>query len=367
MPPQIMEVFKKILRILLIGCCLINGMALSLSVYASKINPYDFWLPALLKLFFPIWFMINIGIALVLFFAMSKRWLIIPLFFVLISILAIAKIISFSTPKTANPNSKTFRMMTYNVMGFDWYVRKKTSFKVLHNIRDAKPDIVVMQEYMMARGDKYKIRDSLENLYGYKYHYEYTTSLVSAHYYFGLAVFSKVPLVHFTPIYFENTDNNGAFYFDAKIGKDSIRFFNVHFESFGLQKSEYSLPGNNDEYVKKINIYKTSFKKLRAGFRRKSVQLQNVMDAMKKSPHKIILCGDFNDTPLSFVYGELTKTLDDTYSKTAFGTGSTFAGKLPFLRIDFILANPALHPIKSTVIKVKASDHYPLVCDFAYE
>ncbi|MBL4655878.1 MAG: hypothetical protein JKY33_08665 [Bacteroidia bacterium] len=77
------------------------------------------------------------------------------------------------------------------------------------------------------------------------------------------------------------------------------------------------------------------------------------------------MCGDFNDTPSSYAYEQISKHLTDNFDKGNFGLGATYAGELP-IRIDYILNSKSITATKQQIIKEKFSDHYPLVCSFEY-
>ncbi|MDD5346625.1 MAG: endonuclease/exonuclease/phosphatase family protein [Proteiniphilum sp.] len=74
----------------------------------------------------------------------------------------------------------------------------------------------------------------------------------------------------------------------------------------------------------------------------------------------IIICGDFNDTPISYAYSRMKRGLKDAYISTAFGPGITYHQDLFLFRIDYILHNEGLKAFRTKVDRVPYSDHYPL-------
>ena len=85
-----------------------------------------------------------------------------------------------------------------------------------------------------------------------------------------------------------------------------------------------------------------------------------IMDKIEESPHPIILAGDFNDTPSSFVYNKISSFLEDTFVEKGNGFGRTYAGELPLLRIDFILKSQEFKTLNYQRHKVFFSDHFPV-------
>jgi endonuclease/exonuclease/phosphatase family metal-dependent hydrolase len=78
------------------------------------------------------------------------------------------------------------------------------------------------------------------------------------------------------------------------------------------------------------------------------------------------VCGDFNDTPNSYVYRILSDRLQDSFKEKGLGIGTTFAGSIPLLRIDYILADMQFKINECKVIHNKWSDHYPVVTEMQY-
>ena len=80
---------------------------------------------------------------------------------------------------------------------------------------------------------------------------------------------------------------------------------------------------------------------------------------MKNCPYPIIICGDFNDTPLSFSYHTLANELIDSFEKAGRGIGNSHT-KIPFLRIDYILHDSFFKTVKYNKHREALSDHYPI-------
>jgi endonuclease/exonuclease/phosphatase (EEP) superfamily protein YafD len=82
----------------------------------------------------------------------------------------------------------------------------------------------------------------------------------------------------------------------------------------------------------------------------------------------IIICGDFNETPLSYNYRQMQKAgFTDTFTKVGRGIKPTYAGKLPLLRIDYVWANNGVTPFDFNRLRYKGSDHYPVMLDFSIQ
>ena len=77
----------------------------------------------------------------------------------------------------------------------------------------------------------------------------------------------------------------------------------------------------------------------------------------------IVLCGDINDTPISYTHHILTKHLTDCYTKTGIGLGFSHKSKGIYVRIDNILCSDDMEPFECKInTNVELSDHYPIIC-----
>ena len=82
---------------------------------------------------------------------------------------------------------------------------------------------------------------------------------------------------------------------------------------------------------------------------------------IKKSPYPTIICGDFNDTPLSYTYQRLSEKKYDAFIKSGNGIGTTFI-KIPSLRIDYILYDKEFISSKFITHQNELSDHRAISC-----
>ena len=75
----------------------------------------------------------------------------------------------------------------------------------------------------------------------------------------------------------------------------------------------------------------------------------------------LIIAGDFNDTPASYIYQQATDLLSDPYVEQGRGFGTTYHGPYPAFRIDYILHSHDLEALSYKRIPSAISDHYPIV------
>ena len=83
---------------------------------------------------------------------------------------------------------------------------------------------------------------------------------------------------------------------------------------------------------------------------------------MATSPYSLIVCGDFNDTPLSYAYHSIKGDLVDAFNLSGKGIGTSFV-KIPALRIDYILHDAAFKSTNYQKYNQILSDHYAVSCE----
>ena len=103
-------------------------------------------------------------------------------------------------------------------------------------------------------------------------------------------------------------------------------------------------------------------RKLSAAARVRSTQTDSIMQYIERNKeYPMILCGDFNDSPISYPRREISTALTDAYKASGIGPGFSFNRDGMFVRIDHIFCSKHWKPFGATVDRsIKHSDHYPI-------
>lgn len=346
-----------ILNIIFIGL-------LFLGYLSSVVNPVKIWFLAFFGLSYP--YILIFNILFIVFWLFRK-----PVFtlFSIISILIGFQFFSrtfqlnFSKEKSNNTNS--VKIISYNVRLFDlynWTKKNNTPDKVLNYIVSEEPDIFCFQEFICSttKPEKdYKVLKKYENA-NYS-HFAYTRHWKNR--YYGIVTFSKYPIINKGEIPFENTHNISIFS-DIKIGSDTIRLYNLHLQSIRFNSNNYQyLDTMNFNYDKKnIAQIEDIARRMKNAFQKRSEQVATLALHMKNSPYKIVICGDFNDTPVSYTYNELKAELVDAFVESGHGFENSFTGIFPHFRIDYIFHDNEIQSFDYRTLIVDFSDHYPISC-----
>lgn len=358
-----------VLRKLLFWINIAAAAGLLASYGAAYISPEKAWPLAFFGLTYSFWLIVNALFVLV--------WLILKVRYTLLGIAVIAVGLPIHMRQTGfrytsvetEPSPNAVRVMSYNVQLFglyNWEDNKKHRNEMFRFLRKADPDIVCFQEYFYEETNYFETTDTLVKILDAdNVHFESASSLHGTHHW-GAATFSRYPIVRRGKIKFEKTKGNICLYSDIVKGKDTLRVFNVHFESNHLETEKIDRLAEGDSTARIIAF--DMFKALRRSYRKRAKQVDLVRGEIERSPYPVIICGDFNDTPVSYTYSQIAHGLKDAFLESGTGFGFTYAGKIPFLRIDYILHDKRLRSSQFRVIKgKKLSDHYPVECLFEFE
>jgi endonuclease/exonuclease/phosphatase family metal-dependent hydrolase len=130
-----------------------------------------------------------------------------------------------------------------------------------------------------------------------------------------------------------------------------------------VKQEEYAVFTNDDgRTVEPPSTFRLLIDKLRVAYPKRAEQARKVAEHVQTSPYPVIVCGDFNDTPMSYSYNQFDKFLKDSYRQCAFGIGSTYVGKVPAGRIDYIFHSEELHSADFKIQEKSFSDHRAISC-----
>ena len=94
----------------------------------------------------------------------------------------------------------------------------------------------------------------------------------------------------------------------------------------------------------------------------RAMQADFVRQQIDNSTGDIIVCGDFNDTPASYVYNHIKGNLTDGFRDSGSGFGYTFRELIRIFRIDYIFYSGSFEGLRYDSPNLPWSDHKPVVC-----
>lgn len=375
--------FKSLSTVIMILINLLVALLFLVCSFAHYLHPTDWWFTGFLGLFFPYLFF--------LLFIFFLFWLVVKWKYSLVSALVLLACagtiqshipIRLSSAFKQDADKRSIRVMSWNIRHFIPFDEKtfkpdrsKHQSRIFHEIRTLNPDIICFQEFVSIPGADLKdpIKLLKEEL-GYHYVQFSGEDIFNTREYSGTAIFSKLPILKGGLVPFpSSTENNSehSVFADFLLGKDTVRVFSVHLQSFGFGSKEYRVI--DDVQAKRDSSMiesKLLIRKMRNTFYWHGLQSDFIAEQAALSPHPVLIAGDLNDVPGSYAYAAVRGERTDAFLEKGAGLGSTFTSSssfmlqlLPTLRIDYIFPPKGVEVIQFVRGGKKISDHAYLVAD----
>jgi endonuclease/exonuclease/phosphatase family metal-dependent hydrolase len=349
---------------------IITAVLLGIAIISKYVNPTKFWVFSFFGFTFFTFYVINLFFFL--YWSIQRKiFLILPLVMLLVGLKNVTGIIQFNLPadnKKANAEKNGVKIMSYNVRLFDlynWSENLETRAKIFNLLADESPDILCIQEFFSSDVGDFQNLDTILKVQKAKYYHVAKNITLRDVDHWGMATLSYYPIIYKGEIKLgEEGTNNMAIYTDIKIEDDTIRVYNVHLHSIQFQYKDYEFVQKFEERKNLPDMQgsKAIFKRLKGAFVKRATQAELLRDHINTSPYPVVLCGDFNDTPVSYVYAVLSGNLKDAFQQSGFGFGRTYTGIFPSFRIDYILHDKKFKSSDYNTIHKPYSDHYPITC-----
>lgn len=230
------------------------------------------------------------------------------------------------------------KVMTYNARSFIDDNGAKRLDSIVEIIRGVNPDIVCFQEMgFSALADSLLLDLKLKPM---------PQSLSRTN--LSPAIYSRYPIIK---AYRADTMKNFV-WADIALREDTIRVFSAHLHSTAIRKEDntyleehlYLEDETSEEKVKSMISRLTENNIARAE------QVDTLVNMINASPYPVIVCGDFNDTPVSYTVRRVNKELKDVFREVGRGYSHTYRGFFNMLRIDYIFCSRFFEPVTYEVI-----------------
>lgn len=322
--------------------------------YSDRLDPVEHPILANAGLAFPVFLFINFCF-LVFFLIFRKKYALVPIAGFILGYQPIRTYCPLNIRRDVPAGA--IKVLSYNVHGF---VPGKPvddgSDPILDYIIGSDADIVCLQE---ARLDG-RILNCVKGVY------EYADSVIHPAHSDCLVLLSKYPILSKEHIEYKSKGNLSAA-FKVDIGGDTVTVVNNHFETTGLSKSDRAgfkdmVKGKSDKDTIKAESKRLA-RKLGEAVRIRAPQVDAVAAYVKECRGPVILCGDFNDSPISYARRTLGNVLTDCYIASGNGPGISYHHNAFFVRIDNIMCSADWRPYRCKVDRSNGySDHYPIYC-----
>ena len=255
-----------------------------------------------------------------------------------------------NAPKSSLNNAHPIRLLSFNIDDFR-AILKDGTFK---NGIDKAPleafskqigqiDILCAQEVSFAKNLMETL--DLPNIFGVRGR--------------GNSIYTHLPILQKGELNFSKKTGNGALWADLQLPDSTVlRVYSVHLQSYKITPILADL--------KQGKIWKVFalMQQIGASVCQRQSQAEMLLKHAKNSPHPTIIAGDFNSLPQAALMDLFQNNFTDFFKEMEIGWGQTYASGLPYFRLDYILGNDAVQPIRYEKMESKISDHYPVLGEF---
>ncbi len=333
--------------------------AMTVVFIVPYVDPARLWFLPLLGLAAPAIYVA--AVVLALYWIIRWRWVLAGAMLVFV-LAGLFKISLFWKPqlgrtyKTETYGKSAVKVLSYNVRYFQDAAGEECTDAMLRLIDSLDADIVCLQEFNRRAAEASACYETLTGKY--------------EHAGFGLAegtdsrqaILSKYRVVRsgvvLTP--------ESSVWADLAVGDDTVRVYNNHLHSTSIKAADndYITSRGFIADADRERKFRSMARRLRASGVQRAAQVDSIVAAT--APHRVrrIVCGDFNDTPVSYVYRTMARGAKDAFAVCGRGYSHTYRGFFDMLRIDFIFGTPDLEALSYEVPEVGCSDHLPVLVRF---
>ncbi len=342
------------------GANIATVIILLLVGYSDRLYPADHPLLSTAGLTFPIFLLINMAF---LFFWLVFKWRMvwIPVVGYILAYVPISIYMPIN-PSQTEPEG-ALKLISYNVCCYGGNYKYEDGFgHVKDYLREERPDIVCLQEDV----DTWRRYVFLE--YGKFFAYNDTLVLSNdVQSYNALGIHTRFPIIKRERIAYSSMSNGSAAWW-LNVNGDTVIVVNNHFEGCHLTKDDRmqyrqilrgELSGDSARAGSKLLLVK-----LAEANAKRCRQIDVVCRYVQEhSRYPVIVCGDFNDTPISYSRHAMSKVLTDCFTETGRGVGLSYNQKAFSFRIDHIFCSDDIVPYNCKIdSRMDASDHNPVIC-----
>ena len=328
--------------------------------YSDRLDPASHPLLSTMGMVFPFFLLVNLAF---LFFWLVFKWRMVWISVVGFVCAYVPINIYMPLHTKQNIPEGAFKLVSYNVCSYGGNYKYDQGFEtVLKYLVEEQPDIICLQEDVDT-WRRYVFQE-------YQKHWAYNDTVVivnSPQSFNALGIHTRFPIIKRERIEYSSLANGSVAWW-LKMDDDTLVVVNNHFESCHLNDNDRAqyrqiikgeLSGDSARSESKLLLIK-----LAEANAVRSKQIKAVLHYVEGcGQYPVIVCGDFNDSPISYSRHAMAERLTDCFCETGRGVGLSYNQKAFSFRIDHIFCSQHLQPYNCKVDdEMDASDHYPILC-----
>jgi endonuclease/exonuclease/phosphatase family metal-dependent hydrolase len=350
---------------------LLTTISLLFSAWLPYLNPQQYWLSGFAGLTFLICWGVNLLFVFV-WLLWKKQYVWLPLAGIILSLNALYTSVGthvWQEQPVSIPSNKQFTIMTFNTsnMGLKDY-REDTVLQtsIYQMLQQATPDILCLQEFYTNEGPGFTNHiDSIKRALYYPYHYFTNDKSHWDYWHYGIVLFSRYPLIRSStiPCGYSTAGSGSSFLqADLLVYGDTVRVLTAQLQSYMFKGNDYEiLEGTRGSF----GAVRALAAKMKHTIHKRAAQSKQLAGLIAASPYRMVVCGDFNDTPVSYTYNTISTNMQDAFLHKGRGIGRTLSFLAPTLRIDYILAEQPIQIHGYQTFHRKGFQHFSVMASLS--
>lgn len=351
---------KKFTIQMLAGANIATVVVMLLVGYSDRLNPADHPLLSTMGITLPFFLLANL---LFLFFWIVFKWRMvwIPVLGYLLAYVPISIYMPLNMVQDVPDGA--IRLVSYNVCGYGGNYRYGDAVEMITRyLNEQEADIVCVQE------DNDTWRRNVFRAFEKFLPYNDTIVIANnARSFNAVGIHTRYPILKRERIDYRSVANGSAVWW-LKVGDDTLIVVNNHFESCHLDTADRrqyrqmikgQMPRDSVQAESKLLLLK-----LAEANAIRSRQIRKVLRYVEEHrQYPMVVCGDFNDHPISYSRHAIGEVLTDCFKETGRGIGLSYNQRAFSLRIDHVFCSKDIQPYNCKIDgKMDASDHNPVLC-----
>jgi endonuclease/exonuclease/phosphatase (EEP) superfamily protein YafD len=328
------------------------ALLLSSAFLSQYVPPSYFVIFQWVGLCFP--FLLIVNSVLLVFWVIRKRsWCFLPLIALLANVFYYPRIYQLSFSNQSKRDSVVdIVVASYNVHSFQLDYGGSSLANIAELMEEKHAQVLCLQE---VPGDLDK--KTLLNAFRFLPFISSTQTVEGSS---NIVILSAFPIRRSQTISFPERANC-AMTADLEVNGKSIRILTCHLQTTNWNQVKNTPDIERDFGMRFWHLFNIE-SVIERNYQYRASQADSLGKLIAKCPKPVIVCGDFNDPPISYTYRKMKGNLADSFQESGKGYAYTYRYLHKLFRIDYLFYSPT--NLKANYYEspeVEYSDHKPII------